>query len=84
LGGSFTGPGAIAAATAAAVAAKAVTTAAFNDESTDGFKQHILREEDEGSLLEIVINDDATILIKSPSGESETVYSTKAAPLPES
>jgi hypothetical protein len=77
---SLTGPGAVAAAAAAAVAAKATTSALFNSESTAGFKQHILRAEDEGVLTEIVINADRTITFKSRSGNSDTVSASKPAP----
>lgn len=76
-----TGPGAIAAAAAAAVAAKTVTSTLFNSETTEGFKQHILREEDEGERTEIVINADRTITFKSKSGDSDTVSSSKPAPI---
>ena len=76
---SLTGPGAVAAAAAAAVAAKVTTSALFNSESTAGFKQHILREEDEGALTEIVINADLTITFKSKSGNSDTVSASKPA-----
>lgn len=77
LGGSWTGPGAVAAAAGAAALAKGTTTALFNSESTDGFKQHILREEDEDALTEIVINADRTITFRSNSGNSDTVSSSK-------
>jgi hypothetical protein len=80
LGTSLTGPGAVAAAAAAAVAAKATTSALFNSEGTAGYKQHILRTEDEGQLTEIVINADRTITFKSRSGNSDTVSASKPAP----
>ncbi|CAM1503620.1 Fc.00g012110.m01.CDS01 [Cosmosporella sp. VM-42] len=77
LAGSLTGPGAVAAAVGAAAVAKTTTSALFNSEATDGFKQHILREEDEDALTEIVINSDRTITFKSNSGNSDTVSSEK-------
>lgn len=76
---SLTGPGAVAAASAAAVAAKVTTSALFNSEGTAGFKQHILREEDEGALTEIVINADLTITFQSNSGTSDTVSASTQA-----
>ena len=77
LSGSLTGPGAVAAAAGAAAAAKTVTSALFNSEGTEGFKQHILRGEDENELTEIVINGDRSITFKSKSGDSDTVTSEK-------
>lgn len=74
---SLSGPGAVAAAVAAAAAAKATTAGLFNEEGTEGFKQHILREEDEGAVTEIVINGDRSITFKSNSGDSDTVTSSK-------
>ena len=78
LAGSLSGPGAVAAAVGAAAVAKTTTSALFNSESTDGFKQHILREEDEDAFTEIVINGDRTITFKSNSGNSDTVSSEKS------
>lgn len=75
---SLSGPGAVAAAAGAAAAAKTVTTGLFNSEATDGFKQHILRSEDEDELTEIVINGDRSITFKSNSGSSDTVTSEKS------
>jgi len=74
---SLSGPGSVAAAIAAAVAAKSTTSSLFNSEGTAGFKQHILRSEDEAGLTEIVINSDYTITFKSKSGTSDTVTSHK-------
>lgn len=75
----ISGPGAVGAAVAAAAAAKSTTEGLFNSEGTDGFKQHILREEDEGAVTEIVINEGGDITFKSNSGDSDTVSSTKPA-----
>lgn len=77
LASSWTGPGAVAARQAAKRVAKLATEQLTNDASTDGFKQHILRSEDEGELTEIVINGDLTITFKSKSGDSETVSSSR-------
>ncbi|OPB44851.1 hypothetical protein A0O28_0089890 [Trichoderma guizhouense] len=60
--------------------AKATTNRLYEMEETAGFKQHILREEDEGKVTEIIINEDETITFKSKSGGSETVYTSKKAP----
>ncbi|KAL7942787.1 hypothetical protein V8C42DRAFT_330378 [Trichoderma barbatum] len=65
---------------AAMGAAKLTTDHVFDSEDTTGYKQHILREEDEGKVTEVIINEDKTVTFKSQSGESETVYtSSKAA-----
>ncbi|KJZ71454.1 hypothetical protein HIM_09178 [Hirsutella minnesotensis 3608] len=58
--------------------ARATTDHLFNSEATEGFKQHILREDDADQLTEIVINSDHTITFKSKSGNSETVSSKLA------
>ncbi|USP81360.1 hypothetical protein yc1106_08634 [Curvularia clavata] len=70
-------PALLPAAKAAQIVSKAMCEVLFNTEKTDGFKQHILREEDVGEITTIVINADNTITFKSPSGNSETVTSTK-------
>lgn len=72
------GPATIVAAGAAALASKAITSAVLNSESTAGFKQHILRAEDEDKLTEIIINEDHTITLKSESGSSDTVTSSRS------
>ncbi|EPQ59861.1 hypothetical protein GLOTRDRAFT_5821, partial [Gloeophyllum trabeum ATCC 11539] len=64
-----TGPGAVLAGAGAAAAAKLVTSNVFNAEGTEGFKQHMLEEEDEGDLMEIVVNL-STVEFKSKSGTS--------------
>lgn len=72
------GPGAVLAAKAAAKQlAKITNEALFNTESTDGFKQHILRDDDANKLTEIVINKDRSITFKSKSGNSETNTSSR-------
>ena len=43
----------------------------FNKETTSGFKQHILRTEDEGKTTVITIRE-KEVLFNSPSGESST------------
>lgn len=62
---------------AAQIVSKAMCDILFNEETTSGFKQHILRDEDAGKTTLIIINADNTITFKSPSGNSETVTSTK-------
>jgi hypothetical protein len=54
--------------------AQIVSSALFNSEKTAGFKQHILRDGDEGKMTEFVLNSDRSVTIKSPSGTSETRY----------
>lgn len=49
-----------------------ITDMLFNTESTSGFKQHILRDEDAGKLTTIVIHRDNTVEWISPSGKSTT------------
>ncbi|KAM5345152.1 hypothetical protein ACJ41O_011014 [Fusarium nematophilum] len=71
------GGSAAAAAAATAAVAKSATSVLFNEETTAGFKQHILRSEDEDEVTEIVINDDNTITFKSKSGDSETVVTSE-------
>lgn len=53
----------------------------FNNASTEGFKQHILRSEDENQFVDFILKPDGNVVIKSPSGESETVYTSKEAPV---
>lgn len=76
---SESGPGAVAVATAIADAAKATTDPLFNSENTSGFKQHILRSDDENQVTEVVINSDRSITFKSKSGNSNTGSSSKAS-----
>lgn len=49
----------------------------MNDESTNGYKQHILRADDAAGGLEILIANDGKLYLKSKSGESETAYSRR-------
>jgi hypothetical protein len=57
------------------VAASAGVAGLFvNTETTAGFKQHILRGEDEGFVTQIVLTNDGRVLFKSRSGISETTY----------
>lgn len=70
-------PALLPAAKVAQIASKAMCEVLFNKESTSGFKQHILRDEDAGEVTTIIINADNSITFKSPSGTSKTVTSTK-------
>lgn len=63
------------------VVSKALCSAMLNTAETDGYKQHILREEDEGQITLIRINNDGTINIISRSGRSNTVYSKRVQKL---
>lgn len=74
-------PAYLPAAKAAQVAAKAVNKLLFNEESTAGFKQHILRSEDEGKVTTVVIHADDTVTFESKSGDSETVTSSRWLPV---
>lgn len=63
---------------AAETVAEETSKLLFNTESTAGFKQHILRTSDQNGDVSITLNDDESIVIRSPSGTSETRYSAKA------
>jgi hypothetical protein len=52
------GPAALSAGVCAAALSSFLTSQIFNSESTKGFKQHILRDEDAGELTTIIINED--------------------------
>ncbi|KXX80942.1 hypothetical protein MMYC01_203918 [Madurella mycetomatis] len=62
----------------ATIVAGSTTAVLFNSEDTVGLKRHMLVEEDEDELTEIIINEDNTITFKSRSGISETVTATKS------
>ncbi|KAF3484215.1 uncharacterized protein GIQ15_03539 [Arthroderma uncinatum] len=72
------GPGSKGALLATALA-KSTTDRLFNSESTEGFVQHVLHDEDADQLTEIVINANDTITFKSKSGSTETKASSKPA-----
>lgn len=57
----------------------ALADALFNSEGTSGFKQHILRSEDQNKFVDFILKPNGKVEIKSPSGKSETVYSSKKA-----
>lgn len=57
---------------------KEVAAPLFNSEGTDGFKQHILREEDADRQTVIELHGDGSIQFPSRSGDSATVYKTVA------
>ncbi len=59
----------------AAVAAK-VASLFMNDEKVSGFKEHMLRSEDEERPTEIIIKNQGDITLDSKSGKSNTVYRT--------
>lgn len=64
------------AATAALVAiANKTTEKLTNDESTVGFKQHIVRSEDEGNVTKVIIGSD--ISFNSESGVSNTGFKSR-------
>lgn len=78
---SESGPVAAAAAAAAVALAKETTSRLFNSEGTAGFKQHILRAEDANRITSITVNGDGSVVFRSNSGTSKTVYSSKASNL---
>ncbi|VUC27869.1 unnamed protein product [Clonostachys rosea] len=49
----------------------------LNKGETCGYKQHILRDEDRNSRVTIVLKKGGDVVIKSPSGTSETVWKYK-------
>ena len=55
-------------------AANGIANALFNGEATVGFKQHILRTEDENRTVNITLFSNGKARISSPSGVSNTVY----------
>lgn len=63
---------------AGAAAGSVITSLLFNTESTSGFKQHILRDEDAGKLTTIFIQGNNHVKWQSPSGISETCSSSKS------
>lgn len=68
---------------AGAAAAKAMADALMNGESTVGFKQHILRSDDESGNTPTIIEIKADgVTFRSPSGNSDTVY-VKSGDVPE-
>lgn len=73
---------AITKATAAAVAVTGLVVKGLtNSESTKGFKQHILRSEDEDVPTKIIIKSDS-VIFNSQSGDSTTGISTTVAGVP--
>ncbi len=62
---------------AGAAIASAASGKLLEDGGTKGFKQHILRSEDANKTVKITLNSDNTIEIKSKSGVSKTVWSSK-------
>ena len=68
----------IAGATAGSLAAGAIASVLFNSETTVGFKQHILRSEDEDSDTVIIIKSQG-VTFHSPSGDSDTVFTVDRA-----
>ncbi|MAS04284.1 MAG: hypothetical protein CL534_06275 [Ahrensia sp.] len=83
------GPAATAAAVTTMAAASATIASAAAGEllangGTEGFKQHILRDDDAGKTVTIELQKNNQILITSPSGDSRTVYSSKPTETPPS
>ena len=60
-------------------ATSAVIGTVLNSESTKGFKQHILREEDNEVKIYLKTSE---VIFRSPSGESSTQYNTRSLQLP--
>ena len=68
------GPLAAAAAAAAFAAGEKIALATMNNESTNGFKQHILRSEDSNGVVSIFLFGNGRVRIESKSGRSDTIY----------
>ena len=66
----------LAAAMTAAAIAKVTTEGLFNSETTDGFKQHILRAGDEAVDMAVYLTEGGTVIFRSASGKSWTVANT--------
>lgn len=49
----------------------------YESDGTAGFKQHILRTQDEGEVTKIIVNDDGSVTLQSNSGISNTRASYK-------
>jgi Up-Regulated in long-lived daf-2 len=58
-------------------AANGIANSLFNGEATVGFKQNILRAEDDNKMVTISLFGNNTARISSPSGISNTVYTCK-------
>lgn len=56
---------------------KSITNAVANQESTEGFKQHTLRESDSDTVTTIIIENNGTVTFESISGTSTTVTSSR-------
>jgi len=65
------------AATVATNVAAATVSGAFNGESTDGFKQHILRGEDANRVTEVALHADGSVHWRSASGNSATGWTSR-------
>ncbi|KAJ3495691.1 hypothetical protein NLG97_g3211 [Lecanicillium saksenae] len=76
---SESGPVGAAAVTVAVALAKEVADQVFNAETTDGFKQHILRSDDENYVTRIIVKDNGEVEFHSHSGVSTTNYIARRA-----
>lgn len=63
-----------AAVAAAAAAGEAITNSLTTKGATAGFKQHILRSEDQGNTVRLILQPRGRATISSPSGRSDTVF----------
>lgn len=76
--GVAAGPAGVAAVSAVATAGKKATDQLLNAGDTGGFKQHILRSEDEGKLVTLKMTRSGDAVISSESGTSYTTFTCKA------
>jgi hypothetical protein len=65
----------------ARVVADAICGALLNDGKTAGYKQHILRKQDQGVVTRVYVQNDGHITLASPSGNSKTDISTAVVKL---
>ena len=59
---------------AAAAAIKGIDVMVLNDATTVGFKENMLRSNDDGKTVTITLHSDTTVTISSPSGSSATQF----------
>ena len=75
---SYVGAVVEAATTAVSTVASVTGPEAFSEETTDGFKQHILRDEDANRVTEVALHADGSVHLRSASCNSATGWSSRA------
>lgn len=78
MAGNAGGPAvAVATGPAVAIVGSAISDVLFDKETTDGFKEHILRQVDQNRCTKITVNQDTTITFDCASATSHTVLSAQ-------